>query len=436
VAPALYAGAIHRNRTEHVETLASSVGKDVRDDQYAPIVEDFVAADVSKALYHYRDIGKIPAVFLLKQVVWYSRSPGYGYDGYYRATHGTDSRRLDIMNQKVRVLAGDIGGTKTRLALFDVMGDVMGDDTGTTLQTVVEEIYPSRDYQAFAEIAQLFLESHQCRCESACFGVAGPVRNGVAETTNLPWRLVAGDLGDELEITQVALLNDLEANAWGIQVLDTDDFCVLQDGDRHPAGNAAVIAAGTGLGEAGMYRDGRRYRPFGTEGGHTDFSPANELEFELLRFLRRQYAHVSWERVLSGPGLVNIHTFLRAYRSSEVPGWLVESMLTGDPAAAISQAALLERDEICVEALDLFVHFYGVEAGNLALKMMATGGVYLGGGIAPKIIEKLQGELFMQGFRSKGRMQHLLESMPVRVILNDRTALYGPAVFGALSAND
>lgn len=332
------------------------------------------------------------------------------------------------MNQQVRVLAGDIGGTKTRLAVFDV--------TGTRLQTVAEETYPSRDYRTFAEIVQLFLEDRKCGCESACFGVAGPVRNGVATTTNLPWQLVASDLGEELGIAQVALLNDLEANAWGIQALDTDDFYVLQEGDRDPAGNAAVIAAGTGLGEAGMYSDGRRLRPFGTEGGHTDFSPASELEYALLCFLLRQFAHVSWERVLSGPGLINIHAFLREYRNSEVPGGLLESMRTGDPAAAISQAALLEQDEICVESLDLFVHFYGVEAGNLALKMMATGGVYLGGGIAPKIIGKLKGEPFMQGFCSKGRMQPLLESMPIRVILNDRTALFGPAVYGALSSHE
>ncbi|MCK5383320.1 MAG: glucokinase, partial [Gammaproteobacteria bacterium] len=265
----------------------------------------------------------------------------------------------------------------------------------------------------------------------ACFGVAGPVRNGVATITNLPWQLVASDLGEELGIAQVALLNDLEANAWGIQALDADDFYVLQEGDRDPSGNAAVIAAGTGLGEAGIFRDGRRHRPFGTEGGHTDFSPANELEFELLRYLLDRFAHVSWERVLSGPGLVNIYTFLQKYHKHEAPGWLSESMHTGDPAAAISQAALLEQDEVCVDALDLFVHFYGVEAGNLALKIMATGGVYLGGGIAPKIIEKLKGERFLQSFRSKGRMQALLESMPLRVILNDRTALYGPAVYGA-----
>ena len=332
------------------------------------------------------------------------------------------------MNQQVRVLAGDIGGTKTRLAVFDV--------TGTRLQTVAEEVYPSRDYRTFAEIVQRFLAEQKCGCEAACFGVAGPVRNGVATTTNLPWQLVADDLGDELEISQVTLLNDLEATAWGIQALDRDDFCVLQEGDRDPAGNAAVIAAGTGLGEAGIYRDGQHQRPFATEGGHTDFSPANELEYALLCFLRRQFAHVSWERVLSGPGLVNLHAFLREYRSSEVPGWLAESMRTGDPAAVISQAALQQRDEICIEALDLFVHFYGVEAGNLALKMMATGGVYLGGGIAPKIIEKLKGDPFMQGFRSKGRMQPLLESMPVQVILNDRTALFGPALYGALSSHD
>jgi glucokinase len=338
------------------------------------------------------------------------------------------------MNQKVRVLAGDIGGTKTRLALFDVTGDLPGDVSGATLQTVAEESYPSREFRTFAEIVQRFLTKHHCGCESACFGVAGPVRNGIARTTNLPWQQVASDLADELEIAQVTLLNDLEANAWGIQVLDSGDFCVLQDGERDPAGNVAVIAAGTGLGEAGMYRDGRNLRPFATEGGHADFSPASELEYALFSCLLGQYDHVSWERVLSGPGLVNIHTFLRTYRSSEVPGWLAESLRGGDPAAVISQAALLEQDEVCIEALDLFVHFYGVEAGNLALKMLATGGVYVGGGIAPKIIEKLQGDGFMQGFRSKGRMQHLLESVPVRVILNDRTALYGPAVYGAQSS--
>jgi glucokinase len=328
------------------------------------------------------------------------------------------------MIQQTRVvLAGDIGGTKTRLAVFEV--------AGTALKTVAEVVYPSRDYSAFTEIVQEFLSSHAYACDGACFGVAGPVRQGVCETTNLPWRLVAADLSRSLGIAGVALLNDLEASAWGLRTLGAEDLLELAAGEGTCAGNAATIAAGTGLGEAGMYWDGTRHRPFATEGGHADFSPGNDLETALLRYLSKRYTHVSWERVVSGPGLVNIHAFLREYRRDETPSWLVESIQGGDPAAAISEAALDERDEICVEALDLFVHLYGVEAGNLALKMMAAGGVYVGGGIAPKIIDKLQEDGFMQGFVAKGRMQPLLEAMPVRVILNHRTALYGSAVFAA-----
>ena len=328
-----------------------------------------------------------------------------------------------MMQQTRVVLAGDIGGTKTRLAVFEV--------AGTTLKTAAEAVYPSGDYPSFADIVRQFLTDHACGCDRACFGVAGPVRQGVCETTNLPWRLVAADLGRTLGIARVALLNDLEANAWGVRALDAGDFLELVTGKGHSVGNAAIIAAGTGLGEAGMYWDGTQHRPFATEGGHTDFSPGNELETALLRYLSKRYAHVSWERVVSGPGLVNIHAFLREHRRDETPPWLAESMHGGDPAAAISEAALRERDEICVEALDLFVHLYGVEAGNLALKMMAAGGVYVGGGIAPKIIDKFQGDGFMQGFLAKGRMRPLLEAMRVQVILNHRTALYGSAIFAA-----
>ena len=325
------------------------------------------------------------------------------------------------------VLAGDIGGTKTRLAVFEV--------AGTALKTVAEVVYPSGDYPSFTEIVQKFLSSHTCGCDGACFGVAGPVRQGICETTNLPWRLVAADLGRSLGIARVALLNDLEANAWGLRALDAGDLLELAAGEGICSGNAAIIAAGTGLGEAGMYWDGTEHRPFATEGGHADFSPGNDLETALLRYLSKRYTHVSWERVVSGPGLVNIHAFLREYRKKETPSWLVESIQGGDPAAAISEAALDDRDELCVEALDLIVHLYGVEAGNLALKMMAAGGVYVGGGIAPKIIDKLQGDGFMQGFIAKGRMRPLLEAMPVRVILNHRTALYGSAVYAASLAH-
>jgi glucokinase len=320
-----------------------------------------------------------------------------------------------------RVLAGDIGGTKTRLAVFDV--------AGTQLHSVVERSYPSRDFATLNDIIEDFLGDAEARPDAVSFGIAGPVRNNVVDVTNLPWRISAAEIAARFGFRQVALLNDLEANAWGLRALDETDFHSLNTGVENPAGNAAIIAAGTGLGEAGLYREGTRYRPFATEGGHSDFSPGSELEIELLRFLMARYGHVSWERLVSGPGLVNIHNFLVHYRAQPVADWLAKDMQAGDPAAAISRAAQTGRDALCVEALALFVRLYAVEAGNLALKMMASGGVYIGGGIAPKILEQLEGGTFMAAFCAKGRMQDLLEHMPVRVILNDRTALYGPAVF-------
>jgi glucokinase len=320
-----------------------------------------------------------------------------------------------------RVLAGDIGGTKTRLAIFDV--------AGSQLQSMVERTYPSGNYATLDDIIEDFLNAGDSRPDAACFGIAGPVRDNTVDVTNLPWRISAAEIGARFRLRRVALLNDLEANAWGLRALDEKDFHILNAGVENPAGNAAIIAAGTGLGEAGLYRDGERWHPFATEGGHTDFSPGSELEIELLRFLMSRYGHVSWERLVSGPGLVNIHDFLVHSRKHTVAGWLKDDMQANDPAAAISRAAQSGRDALCVEALELFVRLYGVEAGNLALKMMSSGGVYLGGGIAPKILEQLESGAFMAAFRAKGRMQGLLEQMPVRVVLNDRTALYGPAVF-------
>jgi glucokinase len=328
-----------------------------------------------------------------------------------------------MANSMLRVLSGDIGGTKTRLAVFDV--------AGTHLDSVVERSYPSRNYASLNDIIEDFLGAGDTLPAAACFGIAGPVRDNVVDVTNLPWRISAAEIAARFQLRRVALLNDLEANAWGLRALGEEDFHTLNAGVENPAGNAAIIAAGTGLGEAGLYREGERYRPFATEGGHTDFSPGSELEIELLRFLMARYGHVSWERVVSGPGLVNIHDFLVHYRKHAVAGWLRDDMQGGDPAAAISRAAQSGSDALCVEALELFVRLYGVEAGNLALKMMASGGLYVGGGIAPKILEQLGGGAFLAGFRDKGRMQGLLEHMPVRVILNDRTALYGPAVFAA-----
>ncbi len=325
----------------------------------------------------------------------------------------------------IRVLAGDIGGTKTRLAIFDVQGN--------HVEARVTETYRSQEHASLRAIIGSFLKQHNEPVEAACFGIAGPVQNNTVKTTNLPWHINAAELSERFSIKPVSLLNDLEANAWGIRALDPEDFYELYPGATDASGNAAVIAAGTGLGEAGMYFDGDSLRPFSTEGGHTDFSPANEQQIELLRFLAKKYQHVSWERVLAGPGLVNIHDFLRYQGNIDVPAWLAEAMRNGDPAAAISIAAQAQKDDVCEEALELFVRLYGAEAGNLALKHMASGGLYIGGGIAPKILDWLKKDDFIDAFLAKGRMRPLLEKIPVRVILNDRTALYGPAVYAALS---
>jgi glucokinase len=263
--------------------------------------------------------------------------------------------------------------------------------------------------------------------DSACFGVAGPVRNGRVEASNLPWVIDSNRLADELRIRKAVLINDVEANAWGIPTLDPKDVVSLNQVKGAPAGNQAVIAAGTGLGEAGMYWDGVQHHVFACEGGHGDFAPRNELEMDLLRYLRARFGHVSYERIVSGPGLLNVFHFLRDSGRGTEPKWLADEMLHSDPAAAISKAALDGKCPLSEQALDLFVSIYGAEAGNLALKIMATGGVYLGGGIAPKIVPKLSGPLFMQAFVCKGRMQPLLETMPVKVITNDKTALLGAA---------
>ena len=321
----------------------------------------------------------------------------------------------------MRVLAGDIGGTKTRLAVLDVQG--------THLETLAERSYASGSYSGLEEIVQDFLGNTRAGCRQACFGIAGPVQHGRARVTNLPWIVEEQALAVSFGFERVALVNDLEANAWGITALRDNDFCPLNAGSPAAAGNACIVSAGTGLGEAGLYWDGQRHWPFACEGGHANFSPSSNLEIALLKYLRERFGRVSWERVISGKGLENIHDFLRSHRGVPAPSWLREELAEGDAAAAISRAALDNRDSLCAEALDLFIRLYGVEAGNHALKIMATGGVYLGGGIAPKNLQRFKGPLFMQGFLDKGRMQPLLEAMPVKIILNDRTALYGPALF-------
>jgi glucokinase len=254
-------------------------------------------------------------------------------------------------------------------------------------------------------------------------------------TPNLPWVVDAHELARDLKVPSVRLLNDLEANAYGIAALDAQDFVTLNPGAPGATGNAAVISVGTGLGEAGLFWNGETHLPFACEGGHADFAPRNALEAELMLWLQARHGRVSYERVLSGPGLLSIYEFLRdTGKGSEAPE-LREALRQGDGPAAISAAGLEGRDALCVKALDLFVSLYGAEAGNLALKVMATGGVYIGGGIAPKILKKLQAPAFLEAFADKGRMRPLLEAMPVKVITKDTAALLGAARVAAMSCS-
>ena len=321
------------------------------------------------------------------------------------------------------VLAGDIGGTNTRLAVFNVAGQ--------HLETLAKTSYPSQQYASLQEVIAVFQRTHQHTLQAACFGVAGPVHQQEAKITNLPWHISATNIAESLPLSRVSLLNDLEATAWGLRTLNTEDFHTLQQGADDASGNVAIISAGTGLGEAGLYFDGQQYHPFACEGGHTDFSPQTELDMALLRYLAREHEHVSWERVVSGSGLVSMHECLCQLRQRKSPDWLQQAMREGDPAAAISEAAQQGRDALCVEALEMFVHLYGVEAGNLALKLMATGGLYIAGGIAPRILQPMQSGAFMAAFLAKGRMRNLLERIPVRIVLNDETGLQGAAFFAA-----
>jgi glucokinase len=326
------------------------------------------------------------------------------------------------------VLAGDVGGTKTQLGCFHVDGQ----SPSLRFKPLVVEKFRSQEHASLDELAAAFLARHKSQPEIACFGVAGPVQHGRSQATNLAWTVDAAHLATELKIETVLVLNDLEANAYGIAALDEDDFAVLQPGRANAEGNVAVISAGTGLGEAGMFWDGQRHLPFACEGGHADFAPRNEWESKLLDFLLREFGHASWERVLSGPGLHNLYRFHVHARPGQESADVARQIEAGEPAAVISRAAHDGTCRTCVEALALFVSLYGAEAGNLALKLMATGGIYLGGGIAPKNLEPLKRKDFLRSFAAKGRMQSLLESMPVRVILSDQTALVGAARCAAL----
>lgn len=328
----------------------------------------------------------------------------------------------------MRVLCADVGGTKTRLALCET--------DGVRVHIRAERVYPSAAYPGLEGPLDAFLDRGQPPVEAACFAVAGPVRDQCCAATNLPWTLDAGALATRLGLPRVRLLNDLEAAAWGIAALGPEDLQVLQTGTTDPQGNASIIAAGTGLGEAGLFWDGERHRPFASEGGHGDFAPTNEREFRLQQYLAERLGHVSWEHLVSGPGIARIHAFLCAYRHPAPPPPGCTAQQASDPAAAIAGGAIAGTCPLCQETMDLFLHLYGREAGNQALKLLATGGVYLAGGIAPKLLGPLRGPAFLEGFRAKGPMRPLMARMPVRVILNDRVPLLGAALAMTQDASD
>ncbi len=317
------------------------------------------------------------------------------------------------------ILAGDIGGTNARLAYFQPQNG--------HLQLVSERVFPSREHSELGEIVSQFLKESGTRPEAACFGIAGPVRNGRVETSNLPWVIEQSRLAKQIQLPATLLINDLEASAWGIGALADSDLVPLNQVTGAAVGNQAVVAPGTGLGEAGLFWDGSRHNVFACEGGHTDFAPQSDLQIELLRFLRARFGHVSYERILSGPGLVNVYEFMRECNPEKESPDLAAAVKTGDAAAEISKAAVAGKDGLASSALDLWIAVYGAEASNLALKIMATGGLFLAGGISPKILSKLQGPAFMQAFLDKGRMRPLVESMPVCVVTNDKAGLMGAA---------
>ena len=320
------------------------------------------------------------------------------------------------------LLAGDVGGTKTNLAIFAM------DLKTTHLELLRNKRYPSGEFDGLGAIVKRFLEKgDEGTIHAACFGIPGPVSNNCAQPTNLKWAVDGAHLGKELGIASVSLLNDLAANAYGITELEDEDFVTLQEGLKNPVGNRCVVSPGTGLGEAGLFWDGKKHRVWATEGGHTDFAPRSELEVELLAYLQTRFGHVSNERVISGQGLTNIYAFLRDTGFCKQSPDVTEEMKTEDIAKVITKYAEKGTCPMCMQTVEIFAHCLAMEASNFALKAMATGGVYIGGGVPAKLLWKIKAPAFREAFNAKGRLEPLIEGMPLKVILNDQAALLGAA---------
>lgn len=325
------------------------------------------------------------------------------------------------------ILAGDVGGTKIAMGLYRRSGG----GESRTVQRVRSETFASGDYDGLAPVIQSFLrhsDADAADVEAACFGVAGPVLDNVTRTPNLAWEIDGAAVARTVGLGSVLLINDLLATAEGTLDLEDAQLETLQEGEPDADGNAVLIAAGTGCGMALLPHLGGRLRPVPTEGGHQDFAPRTEAEFALMEYLGRRYGRVSVERVVSGPGLVAIYDHLCELGDPPEDPELRDRIERTDPAQAISRAALEDAEPLASKALDMFVSAYGAAAGNLALVGFATGGVYVGGGIAPKILDRLRQGPFLDSFRAKGRFRDFVERMPVKVVLNPHTAMAGAAI--------
>ncbi len=325
-------------------------------------------------------------------------------------------------DKPVAILAGDVGGTKTNMAMYRADGD--------TITMLREAKYASHEYTSLTEIIVHF--TGQEWPDRICMAVAGPVLHGKVSLTNLLWQLDSNAMSTALKVP-IVFLNDLEANAFGLAGLHGNELAIIHNTNTITEGNIAIVAAGTGLGEAGLFYDGERYHPFAAEGGHCGFAPQNETDVALWRFLKQQHGHVSWERILSGPGIYAIFQFLTTVERRPVPSWLQQQLLEDDPAAVISIAALHRDEPVCKETMQLFTRYLAMESANMVLKLKATGGCYLSGGIAPKVLPFLQTGDWYNNFIDAGRMKPLLEKVPVYVILNSKAPLIGAAYYGAYS---
>ena len=320
------------------------------------------------------------------------------------------------------LLAGDVGGTKTNLAIFAM------DEKTQHLQLLRNKRFPSGEFDGLGAIVTRFLDKgDEGKIHAACFGIPGPVSENRAQPTNLKWAVDGEKLSADLGIASVSLLNDLAANAYGITELEAADFETLQSGLKNPVGNRCVISPGTGLGEAGLFWDGKKYRVWACEGGHSDFAPRSEIEVELLAYLQTRFGHVSNERIISGQGLTNIYAFLRDSGFCQQSAEVIEEMKTEDVAKVITRHAEAGTCPMCMQAVEIFAHCLAMEASNFALRAMATGGVYIGGGVPAKLLWKLRAPAFREAFNAKGRLEPLIEGMPLKVILNDQAALLGAA---------